>query len=68
MKFYINEMNDHTVTLMSEAGYVLAYFPSFLEALAACENWYFTKAVSSVPEIKINTVIPDDYSKRLTVA
>ena len=60
MKFYINELNDYTVTLMTEAGHVLAYFPSILDALTACEEWYLANQQESFPEIKINTPLFED--------
>ena len=41
MKFHIKKLNDNTITLMTESGYVLAYFSSVLEALSVCDEWYF---------------------------
>lgn len=40
MKFYIRKWNEVTSVLMTEMGYVLAYFSSTEEALKACDEWY----------------------------
>ena len=54
MKFYIKEMNDYTVTLMTEAGHVLAYFPSVIEALSACEEWYMVNRDAPDHEVRVH--------------
>ena len=54
MKFYIKQMNDHTVTLMTEAGHVLAYFPSVIEALSACDEWYTVNRDAPAYDIKVH--------------
>jgi hypothetical protein len=40
MKFYIRKWNEVTSVLMTEMGYVLAYFSSTEEALKVCDEWY----------------------------
>lgn len=60
MKFYINEMNDTTVTLMTDTGHVLAYFSTILDALKACEEWYLANKSESFPEIRINKPLFED--------
>lgn len=60
MKFYIHEMNDQTVTLMTQEGHVLAYFPSILDALTACEEWFMANRTESYPEIKVNVPLFED--------
>lgn len=40
MQFYIKQWGERTVSLMTSSGHVLAYFPSIVEALAACSAWY----------------------------
>jgi hypothetical protein len=40
MQFYIKKWSDRTVALMTATGQVLAYFPSILEAITACKEWY----------------------------
>jgi hypothetical protein len=40
MKFYIKEWDDQTVSLMTEMGHVLGYFPSVYDALQTCDEWY----------------------------
>jgi hypothetical protein len=54
MKFYIKQCNESTITLMTEAGYVLAYFSSVYEALVACEEWYFANAKEYKYEVMID--------------
>ncbi|MDH5472104.1 MAG: hypothetical protein OEY87_04195 [Gammaproteobacteria bacterium] len=54
MKFYIKEINDHTVTLMTEAGHVLAYFPTVIEALNACDEWYMVNHNAPDHQIKVH--------------
>ena len=55
MKFYIKEWDDETVTLMTEMGHVLAYFPSVYEALTACEEWYLVNDKEQKHDIKIQS-------------
>lgn len=40
MKFYVKEWDDQTVTIMTEMGQVLGYFPSVYDAMQTCEQWY----------------------------
>ena len=40
MKFYVKEWGDQTVSLMTEMGHVLGYFPSVFDALQTCDEWY----------------------------
>jgi hypothetical protein len=54
MKFYIKETSDHTATLMTEAGHVLAYFPSVIDALAACDQWYRVNATAPAHEVRVH--------------
>ena len=54
MRFYIKQMNDHTVTLMTEAGHVLAYFPSVIDALVACDEWYMVNKDAPHHEIRVH--------------
>ena len=69
MKFYIKQMNDHTVTLMTEAGHVLAYFPSVVEALAACDEWYMVNREAPAHEVRVHCRdMNTDYYDGLQVA
>lgn len=54
MQFYIKEWDDETVSLMTEMGHVLAYFPSIYEALTACEEWYFANDNELKFDVKIH--------------
>ncbi|TNF35223.1 MAG: hypothetical protein EP315_06260 [Gammaproteobacteria bacterium] len=40
MKFQINELKDHTASLMTDMGYVLGYFRTIDDARQACDAWY----------------------------
>jgi hypothetical protein len=54
MKFYIREWNDQTVTLMTENGNVLGYFPSISDALTACDEWYMYNNNEPRHEVKVH--------------
>lgn len=54
MKFYIKEWDDNTVSLMTEMGHVLAYFPSIFDALNACEEWYMYNNNEPKHEVKLH--------------
>ena len=53
MKFIIKEWDNNTISLMTEAGNVLGYFPSIHSALTTCEEWYLTNNKEPKHEIKI---------------
>ena len=53
MKFYIKEWVDETATLMTEMGYVLAYFSLISDAQTACDEWYFVNHGEQKHEVKI---------------
>jgi len=55
MKFYVKEWNDKTVSLMTENGNVLGYFPSIFDALTACEEWYMYNNNEPRHEIKVHS-------------
>lgn len=45
MQFYIKQWSERTVALMTATGQVLAYFPSMLDAITACKDWYMFNAI-----------------------
>ena len=53
MKFYIKEWADETATLMTEMGYVQAYFSSISDAKTACYEWCFANHSEQKNEIKV---------------
>ena len=55
MKFIIKEWDNNTISLMTEAGNVLGYFPSIHSALTTCEEWYLWNNKEPKHEIKVQT-------------
>ena len=55
MKFYVKEWGDQTVTLMTEMGHVLGYFPSIYEALNTCEEWYKHNRKEPAHEVMVHS-------------
>lgn len=55
MKFIIKEWDNNTISLMTEAGNVLGYFPTIYSALSTCEEWYLANQKEPKHEIKIQT-------------
>ena len=55
MKFYIKEWDDQTVTIMTEMGHVLGYFPSVYDALQTCEQWYLHNSKEPKHEVMVHS-------------
>ena len=56
MMFFIKEWNDQTVTLMTEHGNILAYFPSIVDALTACDELYMYNYNEPKHEVKVHSL------------
>ena len=53
MKFFVNQHDNNNVSLITDAGYVLGYFPSIDEALDICDEWYTSNSREKKQEVKI---------------
>ena len=53
MKFFVNQHGDNNVSLITDMGYVLGYFPSIDEALNICDEWYLTNSKEKKQDVKI---------------
>lgn len=56
MKFIIKEWDNNTISLMTETGNVLGYFPSIFSALSTCEEWYLWNNKEPKHEVKIQSI------------
>ena len=54
MKFYIKQWADHSVSLMTELGDVLASFASVQEALRVCTAWNLFNEKEACSEIVLH--------------
>ena len=65
MKFQINELKDHTASLMTDMGYVLGYFKTVDDAKQVCNQWYSLNGSEQKFDVQVQPYQEQSFSDKL---